>query len=133
MKLKVTFIIFVLLAALVINTSCEKIKTLGDSDIAAKKILLSWTASPEKPVNSSGGGYYVYVGDSPSMTENTAKLTFTVPYVSGTQAPTTKLIYGLKPGSYYFKVKAYSGLANLSGTQATSSLSAAAAFTVVGP
>jgi hypothetical protein len=130
---KIVFITLFLFVIGIFNASCEKIKTLGDSNLAAQKILLTWTASPEYPVNSAGGGYYLYIGTTSGFTEGDANLTYTLPYESGTQAPTSKIIYGLKPGIYYFKVKAYSALTGLSGSQSFSSLSSAAQFEVRGP
>ena len=118
-----------------LNLSCDRIRTLGDTSLSSKKVYLSWTASPEFPVNSAGGGYRVYVGTTSTFSESEAIYTEDIPYntATGTTQNST-ILYGLKKGYYYFRVKAYSALTDInSGSQAVSTISDAFGFEVEGP
>jgi hypothetical protein len=72
-------------------------------------VAVSWNANRERAVNSAGGGYRVYYGKIPGFSISGAA-SVEVPYVSGATAPTGTSINGLAPGTYYFKVVAYSAL-----------------------
>lgn len=87
------------------------------------KVTLSWAANREKAVNSAGGGYRIYYAQYSSVTESSPSVD--VPFVSGSQAPTSAQLTGLISGTYYVRVKAYSTL-NPSG----SALSTTTQFTL---
>ena len=78
--------------------------TVGSSTSAvAGRMTVSWNANHEKSVNAPGGGYYVYYANAPGVNTQTASM-IQVPYVSGTQAPTSIQLSNLAPGTYYFRV-----------------------------
>ncbi len=80
---------------------------------------VSWTANREKAVNSLGGGYRVYYGQTSGFSIATAQF-INVPYVSGGVAPTSVAIKNFFPGKYYFKIVAYSTLGTSSASDETS-------------
>jgi hypothetical protein len=86
-------------------------------------VSLSWNANREKAVNTTGGGYRVYYGQSPSVTGSTPYVE--VSFVSGSLSPTTTRLTGLVSGTYYVHVRAFSAL-NPTG----SDFSSASQFTV---
>ncbi len=63
-------------------------------------VTVSWAANDEVGVNSAGGGYQVLVD---------GKLMATVPYVSGSSAPTSTTIT-LSTGNYSVTVRAFAAL-----------------------
>ncbi len=74
------------------------------------KVTVTWDANRESAVNSTGGGYRVYYSTSFGFNPGDAGVTeINVPYVSGNAAPTSTDI-SLPPGTYCFKVAAYSAL-----------------------
>jgi hypothetical protein len=77
------------------------------SQPSATQLVLNWDANHESAVNSAGGGYRVYYAFSPNVNTSTASF-LDVPYVSGTQAPTTVTLTNPVNGTYYFRVVAYS-------------------------
>lgn len=82
-------------------------QSTGFSVFIPRKVRITWDASPEKTVNSVGGGYRVYY----SLTEDFELYTATyqnVPYVSGTHSPTMADIEILSNGTWYFKIISYS-------------------------
>jgi hypothetical protein len=87
-------------ATLVIFSNC------GGSP-SATQLVLNWDANHEAAVNAPGGGYRVYYAFSPGV--DTAHAPFVdVPYVSGSQAPTTITLTKPVIGTYYFRIIAYS-------------------------
>lgn len=85
------------------------------SSPSATQLVLNWDANHESAVNSTGGGYRVYYAFSPGV--NTATASFLdVPYVSGSQAPTTVTLTNPVNGTYYFRVVAYSTFIPPSGS-----------------
>jgi hypothetical protein len=85
--------------------------TLPEAVGVQSNVQVSWTANREKAVNQAGGGYKVYYCNNSGYDLTTAtSSTIDVPYVSGLSAPTTLVINNLYPGTYYFKVVAYSAL-----------------------
>jgi hypothetical protein len=77
-----------------------------------RTVVLNWTANRETAVNTTGGGYIVYYSQSAGFSIPSAN-SITVPYVSGSAAPTTASVT-LNPGVYYFRVAAYSAMNPLS-------------------
>jgi hypothetical protein len=63
-------------------------------------VTLSWNQNRESGVNKAGGGYAVSITGQP---------TITVPYVSGSSAPTTTTVV-LNTGTYTVTVRAYAAL-----------------------
>ncbi len=92
--------LFMAAASLVIFSNC------GGSP-SATQLVLNWDANHESAVNSPGGGYRVYYAFSPNVNTTTASF-LDVPYVSGSQAPTTVTLTSPVNGTYYFRVVAYS-------------------------
>ncbi|TGK15115.1 hypothetical protein EHO61_15575 [Leptospira fluminis] len=83
---------------------------------APRNVLVSWQANREKSVNSAGGGYKACYGINPSYQAATA-ICSTVPYASGSAAPTSATL-SIPGGSHvYIYVFGYSTL-NPNGTPA---------------
>lgn len=78
-------------------------------------VSLSWAANHEKGVNSAGGGYTLTISGA------SAPAPIDVPYVSGTSAPTSKMI-SLYTGSYTATVTAYANLTPTGAAGKTTSL-----------
>lgn len=77
-------------------------------DTTPKTVNLSWTANRESTVNESGGGYLVYYSATSGFAPGGAGVAvIDVPHVSGTRGPTSTSVE-LPPGTYYFRVVAYS-------------------------
>ena len=93
----------------------------GGSAVAGspRTVVVSWAANREQGVNSGGGGYQVTISGRPSIN---------VPYVSGTEAPTTVTAV-LPPGTYVVNVRAFAALDAQGGSGTT--FSAASQSTVV--
>jgi hypothetical protein len=91
--------LFMAAASLVIFSNC--------GSPSATQIVLNWDANHESAVNSPGGGYRVYYAFSPNVNTTTASF-LDVPYVSGSQAPTSMTLTSPVNGTYYFRVVAYS-------------------------
>ena len=83
-------------------------------------VRFTWNPNREAAVNRAGGGYKVYYSTTPGFQISVASFV-NVPYVSGSSAPTTAEIT-LDPGTYYFKVVAYS-LLNPSGSAPSAEIS----------
>ena len=66
-----------------------------------RNVTISWATNHEKGVNSAGGGYKVSITGQP---------TITVPWVSGTTAPTSTQPILLQPGTYTVTVTAFAAL-----------------------
>jgi hypothetical protein len=98
--LKGAFRILLACVSLVIFSNC------GGSP-SATQLVLNWDANHESGVNSAGGGYRVYYAFSPGVNTSTASF-MDVPYVSGSQAPTTVTLTNPSNGTYYFRIVAYS-------------------------
>ncbi|MEJ2060686.1 MAG: hypothetical protein P8Y64_09405 [Gammaproteobacteria bacterium] len=77
---------------------------------SSSNVLVSWTASHESAVNTTGGGYIVYYSQTAGFSPGGSGVqSVNVPYVSGTLAPTSTTI-NLAGGTWYFQVEAYSAL-----------------------
>lgn len=72
-------------------------------------VSISWYANHETGVNRAGGGYEVAISGEP---------TITLPYVSGSTAPTSTLVV-LASGTYTVSVRAYAALDAQGGTTRT--------------
>ena len=73
-----------------------------------KNVLISWSANNEIKVNTTGGGYRVYVSATANFNIGDAGVAVVnMPYVSGAAAPTSTTVL-LASGTYYTKVLAYS-------------------------
>ena len=73
-----------------------------------KNVSINWTANNEVKVNTTGGGYRVYVSATSGFNIGDAGVTMIdVPYVSGATAPTTTTVIRAS-GLSYVKVLAYS-------------------------
>jgi hypothetical protein len=79
-------------------------------------VTVSWSANRESGVNMAGGGYNLTIGS----------VTYNVPYVSGSAAPTSKDV-SLATGTYLASLKAYAALdingGNTGSTSAATTLS----------
>ena len=81
----------------------------GVLDTTPKTVNLSWTANRESTVNAPGGGYRVYYSATSGFAPGGAGVAvIDVPHVSGTRAAPTSTSVELPPGTYYFRVVAYS-------------------------
>ncbi|GMR21136.1 MAG: hypothetical protein BMS9Abin36_1735 [Gammaproteobacteria bacterium] len=95
-------------------------------------VTVSWTANKETAVNTSGGGYVVYFSQSSGFNPgNTNVCSQSVPYVSGSTAPTTTVI-NPPSGTWYVRVAATSQL-NAPGSTGGSESTASSELTVVAP
>lgn len=74
----------------------------------SRNVVVSWLPNRETAVNRAGGGYRVYCSIVPGVALSGAT-EILVPYVLGPQAPTSTTV-SLTPGTYYFRVLAYSNL-----------------------
>jgi hypothetical protein len=95
---------------LLITTACggggsQEFGTTNTSTVAGS-LTINWDANHEKSVNAPGGGYLVYFANAPGVNTTSAS-NVVVPYVSGAQAPTSVTLSSLTPGTYYFRVVAY--------------------------
>ncbi len=81
---------------------------------------VSWVANRETAVNGPGGGYRVYYSRTPGFNIATAEFK-EVPYVTGTEAPTSVIVDDLPSGTIYFKVVAYSPLTPPGGSAGSTS------------
>ena len=104
--------------------------TIGSSNVtnvsvtcvALHTVTISWAPNREAAVNQTGGGYIVsIVGKTP----------ITVPYVSGSLAPTSTTA-SLTAGTYTVSVSAYSAL-NIPGGTGGSTSASSASITVTVP
>lgn len=74
-------------------------------------VTISWTANRESAVNTNGGGYKVYYSDTPGFALTDAGVILVnVPYISGTEAPTSTIVNLDSGTTYYIRVIAYSAL-----------------------
>lgn len=95
-------------------------------------IEVSWNANPETAVNRGGGGYKLYYSSNSGFDPADIGVTeVDVPFVSGPTAPTSVQIE-VGPGTYYFRVAAYSSL-NAPGTTGGSISLAAPQFSLTVP
>ena len=92
----------------------------GDAIVNLKTVTISWNANLETAVNSTSGGYKVYYSTTSGFAIGSAT-SVDVPYTSGSYAPTSTDI-SLEPGTYYFKIVAYSGI-NRDGSEPSDQLS----------
>jgi hypothetical protein len=88
----------------------------GDDEIDTTTVQLDWTANREAAVNRAGGGYRIYYSTVQGFALADATMV-DVPYQAGDQAPTSAALE-LEPGTYYFRITAYSGL-NPDGSEAS--------------
>ena len=86
----------------------------GDASDTSKTVTISWNANLESAVNSTSGGYKIYYSTVSGFAISSAT-SVDVPYVSGSYAPTSVDI-SLEPGTYYFKIIAYSAI-NTDGSE----------------
>ncbi len=96
---------FVAALFLVLSGCGEK----GADPNARYNLGISWNANREVAVNRAGGGYRVYYSTTSGFALSAGTMT-DVPFVSGSQAPTSLSITGVKAGKYYVKIVAYSTL-----------------------
>ena len=94
----------------------------GGGSVITKTVTISWNANLESAVNSTGGGYKVYYSTTSGFAIGSA-ISVDVPYTSGSYAPTSTDI-SLEPGTYYFKIVAYSGI-NTDGSEPSDQISLA--------
>lgn len=116
------------------SSSADAPATRGSDGTTAQTVTavaLSWRPSKESSVNSPGGGYAIYYSATPKLPIGDARVAkVEVPYVQGTSAPTATSIE-LAPGTYYFRIAAYSKpLAPSGHTAIRSALSAERSLTV---
>lgn len=91
------------------STRRSRVKSASFSNGTIRDVVVSWTANREAGVNNLGGGYKVYYSQSSGFNITTAN-SVDVPYVSGSQAPTSVTLLHLEQGTWYFRVVAYSGI-----------------------
>lgn len=107
MRIFASILIFISIAACSKKTPEEASQPSEILPSGESKINVSWTANREADVNTTGGGYRVYISTAPGV--NTAAApSFDVPYTSGMTSPTTYQVTGVAAGTYYIKVIAYS-------------------------
>ncbi len=76
---------------------------------ATRNVNISWTANNESRVNTTNGGYRVYISTTSGFNiTDTGVTTTNVPYVSGSLAPTTATVILNSGATYYIRVVAYS-------------------------
>lgn len=90
--------------------------------VALHTVTISWAANREAAVNKTGGGYIVSIS---------GKTPITVPYVSGSLAPTSTTA-SLTAGTYTVSVTAYSAL-NIPGGTGGSTSASSTSITVTVP
>jgi hypothetical protein len=83
------------------------LSSCGGGSATATQLIINWNANHESGVNTPGGGYRVYYATSPGVSTSTASY-ISVPYVSGTLAPTSATLTNPPSATYYFRVVAYS-------------------------
>lgn len=102
---------FLLYFTLIFLTACGGGGGGGSSEpdpvSVTRTVTLNWTANKESRVNQNGGGYRVYYSSDSGFDINDAGVTqIDVPFVSGSNAPTSVAL-NLASGIYYFKIVAY--------------------------
>lgn len=99
---------FVAITLLLGFTACGGGPQPQATDAAIYKARVAWSANRERTVNGPGGGYRVYYSSGANAAPSASKIV-DVPWVSG-DAPTSVLLEGLAPGTWYVRVIGYSPL-----------------------
>jgi len=99
----------------------------GGSDAPSRpvqqvNVQVSWNASRETAVNTTGGGYRVYYATTAGLALTDPAVTMVdVPYVSGTTTPLTTTLSVLSGRVHYFRVTAYSAMNRIGQSGGTES------------
>lgn len=105
---KLTIFISLILILLLLF-GCGSIGSSGGNN-GNSTISITWDANHETRVNNSGGGYRVYHSRSPGFSlDDPDAFMKEVPFVSGSQAPTTTTLT-LENGTWYIKIVAFMDL-----------------------
>jgi hypothetical protein len=88
----------------------------GGGGVDTTTVQLDWTANREAAVNRADGGYRIYYSTVQGFALDEATM-IDVPFQTGDQTPTSATLR-LEPGTYYFRVAAYSDL-NPDGSEAS--------------
>ncbi len=88
---------------------------------ATRNVQISWSANNESRVNTTGGGYRVYISTTSGFNITDPGVTVVdVPYVSGSQAPTSTTVTLNSSTTYYVRVVAYSAFPSANTSSAPS-------------
>ena len=88
---------------------------------ATRNVQISWSANNESRVNTTGGGYRVYLSTTSGFNITDPGVTVVdVPYVSGALAPTSTTVTLNSATTYYVRVVAYSAFPTANTSSAPS-------------
>ena len=93
-------------------------------------VTIHWAANKELRVNQSGGGYKVYISQTSGFNiDDSDVITLDAPWVSGTQAPLSK-VQALTSGTYFVRVAAYTSFpVSNTSSEASSQIRVSVPFT----